>query len=111
MIDLLLRLFAFVLLGGGGVNAVIAVREYGRMADVSGVAAFTQGLQFRIDLVDTALLLAGGLLCFGMASILHVTTGHWERARDPYDDHPKMAREVAEAMELPDPHGEPWHAD
>ena len=111
MIDLLLRVFALVLIVGGLLNGAVAVSEYTHMGDVNGSLAITQALQLRIDMVDSGLLLAGGLLCFGMAAVLTVTTGQWERARDPYDDHPKMAREVAEAMELPDPHGEPWPAD
>jgi hypothetical protein len=111
MIDILLRLFGFVLLAGGALNGAVGASEFGGMSEATGALGISQALQFRIDIVDAGLLLASGLLCFGMAAVLSVTTGSWERARDPYDDHPKMAREVAQAMRLPDPHGEPWVAD
>jgi hypothetical protein len=106
MIELLLRVFGLLMLAGGAVTGLIGVGEYTRTDDAPGTPGAELALQFRIDITDAGLLLGGGLLCLGMAAVLGVTTTHWEGRRDPYDDHPKMAREVAEAMELPDPHAE-----
>ena len=106
MIELLLRLFGALMLAGGGLSAAVAIAEYSRADATLNAAAVQIALQFRIDMTDAVLLCGGGLLCIGTAAALSLMTSHWERARDPYDDHPKMAREVAQAMTLPDPHAE-----
>lgn len=106
MIEVLLRVCGVLMLAGGVVLAGVALGETGRAAEAPGDLAALLDLRMRVDLTDAGLLLGGGLLCLGMASLLDMATTRWERRRDPYDDHPKMAREVAEAMQMPDPHAE-----
>ncbi len=106
MIEWLLRMFGLLMLAGGALMAAVAASEYGRASDMPGAFGAQLALQFRIDMTDAALLFGGGLLCLGLCSVLGATIARQEPARDPYDDHPKMSRELAEAMELPDPHAE-----
>jgi hypothetical protein len=100
MIEVLLRVFGWAMLAGGGLSGALGLAESSRSFDAIGAAA--AALQSRMDLVDAGLLVGGGLLCIGMAAVLGTTTTAWEQARDPYDDHPKMAREVSNAMRAPE---------
>lgn len=97
MIGIALRLFGLVLLAGGAVLGVLGLSELGQAGNGA------QMLQARGDLVDAALLLGGGLMCLGMAAMLSGKAAREaEGAHDPYDDHPKMAREVSNAMRAPE---------
>lgn len=106
MIEMLLRAFGLLMLAGGALTAAVAASEYGRASDMPGALGAQLALQFRMDLTDAALLLGGGLLCLGVCSLLTLLTPKVETPADPYDEHPKMARELTEDLELPDPHGE-----
>jgi hypothetical protein len=106
MIEVLLRAFGLLMLAGGALTTAVAASEYGRASDTPGALGAQLALQFRMDLTDAVLLFGGGLLCLGVGSVLALASPHAEPAGDPYDEHPKMARELTEDMDLPDPHAE-----
>ena len=106
MIEMLLRVFGLLMLAGGALTAAVAASEFGRAGDMPGALGAQLAWQFRMDLTDAALLLGGGLLCLGVGALLGVLTPKVETPVDPYDAHPKMARELTEHLEMPDPHAE-----
>jgi len=106
MIELLLRVFGLLMLAAGALMGAVAANDYGRASDAPGSYGTQLAMQFRIDATDAGLLLGVGLLCLGMASVLGLVTARAAGRRDPYDDHPKMAHELSDEMELPDPHAD-----